>query len=353
MKIDCYTHFACPAFMDHLEAESGHPMVFRRLFSAIPELADIDARIRYMDEHGIDVHCLVPLPWLECEPGLHADETKALEACRIANNEMAQVVARYPDRLIGVALIPTTTEQAMILETTRAVQELGMAGVALFVGPTAKPPDMACFEGLYRTCAELGAAVWMHPCRPQSYADYETYKGEGSKHQIWNTFGWIYDTSVAMVHIALAGVFRRYPGLKVISHHHGAMVPFFTARFDTQRRNFNEDTEDDLLADLRLFYCDTATFGESAANVQQAIDFFGQDRVMFGTDTPMDMGTRGMFTKTTIASIEALGTTPADKEALYSRNVLSILGGRFAGVSGAKATGAALASAHGVMPANL
>lgn len=155
-----------------------------------------------------------------------------------------------------------------------------MAGVALFVGPTAKPPDMACFEGLYRTCEELGAAVWVHPCRPQSYADYDAYKvrtskivvclctssrfiamwsfvfpyfvvcfmfeggavrqghygilirsrrahamtrnntichfilhqGEGSKHQIWNTFGWIYDTSVAMVHIALAGVFRRYPG---------------------------------------------------------------------------------------------------------------------------------------------
>ncbi|CAN0270750.1 unnamed protein product, partial [Hapterophycus canaliculatus] len=49
-----------------------------------------------------------------------------------------------------------------------------------------------------------------------------------------------------------------------------------------------------------------------------AIDFFGQERVLFGTDTPMDMGTRGMFTKTTIASVEALGATAADKDALYS-----------------------------------
>lgn len=46
MKIDVYTHFACPAFMDHLEAESKRPMVFRGLFSAIPELSDIDLRIR-------------------------------------------------------------------------------------------------------------------------------------------------------------------------------------------------------------------------------------------------------------------------------------------------------------------
>lgn len=47
MKIDCYTHFACPSFMDHLEAESGHPMVFRGLFAAIPELSDVELRIRY------------------------------------------------------------------------------------------------------------------------------------------------------------------------------------------------------------------------------------------------------------------------------------------------------------------
>lgn len=53
-------------------------------------------------------------------------------------------------------------------------------------------------------------------------------------------------------------------------------------------------------------------------SIPQAIDFFGQERVLFGTDTPMDMGTRGMFTRTTIASIEALGAAPGDKEALYS-----------------------------------
>ena len=35
--------------------------------------------LRYMDERGIDVHCMVPLPWLECEPALLADEAKALE----------------------------------------------------------------------------------------------------------------------------------------------------------------------------------------------------------------------------------------------------------------------------------
>lgn len=31
----------------------------------------------------------------------------------------------------------------------------------------------------------------------------------------------------------------------------------------------NVDDGDDLLSDLKLFYCDTATFGESAPNIQQ------------------------------------------------------------------------------------
>lgn len=64
----------------------------------------------------------------------------------------------------------------MVREATRAVTELGMAGVVLFVGPTAKPPDMPLFEGLYRVCEELNATVWLHPCRPQSYSDYDAYK---------------------------------------------------------------------------------------------------------------------------------------------------------------------------------
>lgn len=57
----------------------------------------------------------------------------------------------------------------------------------------------------------LGPGVFM-ACSPTACHGI-LYQGEGSKHQIWNTFGWIYDTSVAMVHIALAGVFRRYPGV--------------------------------------------------------------------------------------------------------------------------------------------
>lgn len=62
--------------------------VFCLIFLAMSPMSQLSVltprgiRDRYMDEHGIDVHCLVPLPWLECEPALHADDTKALEVNR-------------------------------------------------------------------------------------------------------------------------------------------------------------------------------------------------------------------------------------------------------------------------------
>ena len=114
-----------------------------------------------------------------------------------------------------------------------------------------------------------------------------------------------------------------------------AQVPFFTERFETQRRNFDETTEADLLLDLKLFYCDTATFGVNSANIDQAIAFFAPGRVMFGTDTPMDMGQRGSFTGTSKATVEGLKSLSSDAklraqelEALYCGNVMKMLGKR-------------------------
>jgi hypothetical protein len=65
----------------------------------------------------------------------------------------------------------------------------GLIGVALFVGPTATPVDHPGMDSLYRLSAEAGVGIWVHPNRPQAYADYDAYAAKGSLHQIWNTLG--------------------------------------------------------------------------------------------------------------------------------------------------------------------
>ncbi|KAM3567738.1 hypothetical protein VYU27_010123, partial [Nannochloropsis oceanica] len=240
--VDAYTHYAPLALTSYLQDEcnDGKPLVFAKLFDRIPLLTDMAARLAFMDAHHIDTHVLVPLPWLEIVPGCHSSKEKALEACKRANVEMAAVADAHPTRILGVALLPTGhlkekeeggTEgesekgRDILMEAyTHAVDVCGLDGVALFVGPLSAPLDHPGFEPLWKQCQEQGLPVWVHPNRPQFYPDYEAYRGKGgSLHQIWNTLGWVYDTSVAMVHMVMAGVFQRYPDLKVVTHHHGGM----------------------------------------------------------------------------------------------------------------------------------
>jgi aminocarboxymuconate-semialdehyde decarboxylase len=64
--------------------------------------------------------------------------------------------------------------------------------------------------------------IWLHPFRGADFSDYATE--DRSQYEIWWTFGWPYDTSAAMARLVFAGHFDRFPQLKIITHHMGAMA---------------------------------------------------------------------------------------------------------------------------------
>jgi uncharacterized protein len=328
MKIDAYSHFCCHELLDHFATVTRKKHSFSALFEKIPTLMNADLRLAFMDERHLDVSVLVPLPWIESVPAIAGCAEDAMRACRIANTAMSRVVARAPDRFVGVALLPTGDAAAMEQELIYALDELGLAGGALFVGPTVRPLDDERFEPLFALAAARDAPLWLHPCRPQQVADYETYAAAGSLHRIWCTLGWIYDTSVAMVHLCMAGVLRRHPQLKLVAHHHGGLIPFFADRFETQNSNFFAEDKDHLLGDLAKFYCDTATFGFNPTSVRQALCYFGESRVMYGTDSPMDMARPGFFMEMAERSIDILELSIAQRAAVYAGNATQLLGAR-------------------------
>ena len=121
--------------------------------------------------------------------------------------------------------------------------------------------------------------IWMHPARG---ADVVDYKGEKKSHyEIWWTFGWPYETSAAMAHMVFEGLFDKHPGLKVITHHMGGMVPYFEGRVGPGWDQLGTRTSDEdyrsLLKSLkkrpldyfRMFYADTALFGASDATAER------------------------------------------------------------------------------------
>jgi len=187
---------------------------------------------------------------------------------------------------------------------------------------------------LFDLMAKLDSPIWLHPARGADTPDYKTEKK--SHYEIWWTFGWPYETSVAMAHMVFAGLFDRHPNLKVITHHLGAMVPYFEGRVGPGWDQLGTRTSDEdygaLLKKLKkrpldyfhLFYADTAVFG-SAAATECGLKFFGTDRVLFASDAPFDPEKGSAYIRWTIEIIDRLDITPAQRSAIYEGNARRLL----------------------------
>ncbi len=330
--IDFYCHFSAMRVIDYLEAAGGpKPHVFRSLFANTPTLIDPDRRLQLMDEFGIARSVLVPLPWLETAPAVHADPKKCLEAARLLNEDLAQVAKRRPDRFSAVAVLPTTTPEIMVAELRRAVGELGMVGGMVVTGPTVKRPDHPDFEMLYAEASRLDVPLWIHPSRPPFYPDYTDEKE--SKFQLWQTLSWLQDSSAAMVRIVFAGVFERHPNLKLIIHHHGALVPLFAQRMQYGWDYFEQNTgvkqptaiARPYIEHFKKFYCDTATQGNEPKLLEMTTAFFGPERVLFGSDAPMDASAGRSFTADALKSVAGMQIPESDKAKILCGNAVKLL----------------------------
>jgi predicted TIM-barrel fold metal-dependent hydrolase len=256
------------------------------------------------------------------------------DLARMANDEMAEMVAKYPDRFVAaIASLPMNNMDAANEELDRAVKQLKMKGILIYTSINGKPLDAPEFSFLFEKMAQYDLPIWIHPARRENFADYETE--ERSKYQIWACFGWPYDTSAAMARILFTGVFDRYPNLKIITHHLGGLVPYFSERirdgFDAFGTRSAQDDKT-LLAQLkrhpyeyyRMYYADTALNGSIPA-LECGLAFFGSDRVLFGTDMPFGPDDVARKIRKTIQSVEGMTACSDDKEKIYEFNARKLL----------------------------
>jgi predicted TIM-barrel fold metal-dependent hydrolase len=331
VKIDIFNHIYPQRFYaEFLTLAPGLKDMGKRVRN-IPVLVDLDARFRMMDEFG--EYCQVislPTPPLESYAG--PDTSPRLAA--IANDGLAELVSRYPERFIGfAATLPMNNPDAAVKELERVVTQLGGLGVQLLSNAGGKPLDSPELLPLFEEIARRDAVIWLHPARGANFPDYA---GEDkSKYEIWWTFGWPYETSVAMARLVFSGLFDRHPNLKIITHHMGAMIPYFEGRvgygWDQLGRRSSDEDYSGLLRSMkkrpidyfRMFHADTALFGALAAT-RCGLSFFGVDHVLFASDTPFEP-TPGLYIRETIRVIESLDLTAADKERIYRGNAERLL----------------------------
>jgi aminocarboxymuconate-semialdehyde decarboxylase len=138
-----------------------------------------------------------------------------------------------------------------------------------------------------------------------------------------------------MARLVFSGIMDKMPNLKVLSHHLGAMVPYFEGRVGPGWDQLGKRTSDEdyvtLLKNMKKrpldyfkdFYADSATFGSRSATVC-GLDFYGADKVLFASDCPFDPEGGTGYIRETIAILEGLELSQEDREKICYKNALKL-----------------------------
>jgi uncharacterized protein len=246
-----------------------------------PGLSDLQVKIDLMDRHRVDMQVLtLSTPALN----LFGSDQMATcrEAARIANDGIAEIVATRPDRFIGTATLPMIDPAAAMSEFERAVVQLGLKGVQIFSHVGGMPIDDQEFFPLYEMISEHDVPILLHPVGGD-------YNRRTRDHMIWLTFGWPFETSIAMARLVYGGVLERFPRLNIVAHHLGAFVPMLRGRILSISTNMEKSGRWKLpqpaISYFKQFYGDTAVYGHQGS-LSDGYDFFGPDRIVFGSDFP-------------------------------------------------------------------
>lgn len=332
-KIDIFNHVMPVAYLEMMKLHSKDAGIVKRMTS-LRMLWDIEARVQMLDEKFPDVQQVLTLSLPS--PELVGGPELAPELARIANDGMAAMVAKWPKKFPAfIASLPMNNIPAALEEMDRAIGKLGARGVQICTSVNGRPLDEPEYFPVFeRVTKHHDLPIFMHPARPATRADY--VNEQKSKYEIWQVLGWPFETSVAMSRMVFSGMFEKLPEMRLITHHCGAMIPFFAGRAETLWAQLGARSADENYGELlklmkkkpieyfRMFYADTV-LGGSASALRCGLDFFGVDKIVFASDCPFDPEEGPMFIREGIRSIEDLKLSEEDKRKIFFGNALKLL----------------------------
>lgn len=252
-----------------------------------PDLFELgEKRIAELDSAGIDMEIVSytnPTQWLTGDD--------AVTLTKQANDALYQAVKPYPERFRAFATLPWNNPQAAAGELKRTVNELGFVGTLISGRPQTGNVflDDKMYYPVWEALTELDLPVYIHPNYTSVDACDAYYSGLNDQFDtILSTYGygWHYEAGLQVVRMILAGVFEKFPTLKVISGHWGEMVPYFLPRLDQMFKpevTGLSDTVSNIykrhvwVSPSGLYDDDTLRF---------CVDKLGIDRLVFSADWP-------------------------------------------------------------------
>jgi 6-methylsalicylate decarboxylase len=278
MRIDVHAHYWTEDYLDLLAGLGQTDTGIARGLGA-GDGAEFEARLRLMDRAGVQLQVLSACPQVPSGD----DAEKAGEAAQFVNDQYAGLVERYLDRFAAFAALPLPHVEESIGEMGRALDELGMAGIGLTTSAAGHALVEPEFEPVFAELNARSAVLYLHPagnsaCSPL-ISDY---------HLTWMVGAPVEDT-ISVMQLITRGVPARYPNIKIINSHLGGALPMLLQRADDQYSWEAPDTPEPPSVAARRMWYDTVGHGWVPA-LRCAIDSFGADRLLLGTDFPYEDG---------------------------------------------------------------
>lgn len=286
-------------------------------FAYPPQNADPEVRLGLMEKYGIDIQALTQTtPVL-----LGFNPEEAAEICKLSNNDNYALCKAYPKKFVNICIISLLDMKSAMDELKRCINELDCRGVTISTNQNGKGLDSPEYFPFYEKLVEHDLPIFLHPTHWESYPLVDMEKGWRMMH----VFGWPFDTTQAVWRLIFGGVIDRFPTIKIVTHHLGAMLPFFSRRIE---QNFNKFLRDKVPRHISEYwkniYGDTATDG-TLASYPCGYAFFGPDRMMYGTDYPFGAEDGEDFIRSNLEGIKSMNIPQGEKEKILGENAKKLL----------------------------
>lgn len=279
-----------------------------------------EGRIQDMQRANIDMQVLSITA-----PGIQVfSAAKATQLAAKTNDQLAQVVNKYPQRFAGLAALAPQDPKHAARELERGVKELGFKGAIINSHTQNKYLDNKIYRVIFETAQSLNVPIYLHPRTPapgmiEPYMDYGLV-GAG--------WGFAAETSLHAMRLILSGLFDELPRLNIILGHLGEGLPFWLSRIDSRFANkvwkdVNKGGKRGLQKPPSQYIKENFYIATSGMHWHPALTFahsvLGADRLLFAADYPYESADEA------VKLMDSAPISVADKKKIYQTNAEKLL----------------------------
>ncbi len=273
-----------------------------------------ESRIGDMDQRGVHKQVLALTA-----PGVQIMEPDfATSFATMANDYLAEACRKYPHRFAGMAAVAPQRPAEAAAEIERAVNRLGMKAVIINSHTGGEYLDDPKFYPIFEAAEALDVPIYIHPnSPPRNMIGPMLPRGlDGA------IFGFGVETGLHLLRIIVAGVFDRYPNLKIIVGHMGEALPFWLYRLEYMHRATVRSARYEGMKPIKktigqylrenVYVTNSGVAWEPAITFTQNV--IGIDRVLYAMDYPYQCDVEE------VVALDGMEMNAADKKKFFQTN---------------------------------